>query len=154
MHLQPGDAAPNFDAWTDQSQKISLRDFRGQKVILYFYPEDDTPGCTRQACGFRDQEPLVKELNAVVLGVSPDSMESHVQFKKKYGLPFTLLVDADHAIAQTYGVWQEKSFFGLIPGHINRSHFVVDEHGKIISAEYKISARDSVSHALQTLREG
>jgi peroxiredoxin Q/BCP len=154
MHLQPGDEAPDFEAVTDQNQRIRLRDFRGRKVILYFYPRDNTPGCTIQACGFRDQDTQVRELNAIVLGVSPDGVESHVRFKNKHHLPFTLLVDADHAIAQAYGVWREKSFFGLIPAHVSRSHFVVDENGIIISAEYQISARDSVPHALQTLHEG
>ncbi len=153
MDLQPGDEAPDFEAVTDQNQTVRLRDFRGKKVVLYFYPEDDTTGCTLQACGFRDHYPEVKELNAVILGVSPDGVESHVKFKSKYGLPFSLLVDEDHAIAEAYGVWQEKSLFGVKRSEIIRSHFVIDETGKIIEAEYKIPARDSVLEAMQALRE-
>lgn len=152
MRLQPGDAAPDFEAISDQNQKIRLSDFRGRKVILYFYPEDDTMGCTLQACGFRDHYPAVEEANAVVLGVSPDGVDSHAQFKTKYGLPFTLLVDADLALAQAYGVWREKSWLGLKPGHLLRSHFVIDENGRILAAEYQVPARDSVALAIQALR--
>ena len=154
MHLQAGDEAPDFDALTDQNQTLRLRDLRGKKVILYFYPEDDTSGCTLQACGFRDHYPEVRALNAVVLGVSPDGVESHARFKTKYGLPFALLVDTDHALAKAYGVWQEKSLLGFKHIEILRSHFVIDESGKILEAEYKIPPRDSVLQAMQVLRQG
>jgi len=151
--LQPGDDAPDFEALTDQNQRMHLRDFRGKKVILYFYPEDDTSGCTVQACGFRDHHAEVQELNTVVLGVSPDGVASHVQFKAKYGLPFLLLVDADHALARAYHVWQEQPWPGPQTGTLRRSHFVIDEAGKIVAAEYQVAARDSVQHAMQTLRQ-
>ena len=150
--LQPGDEAPDFVAVTDQNATVSLRDFRGKKVILYFYPADDTPGCTVQACGFRDHSGELEASNTVILGVSADDVDSHTQFKNKFALPFTLLVDADHAIAQAYGVWKEKTWFGL-GGGVTRSHFVIDETGKIAAAAYKIGARDSVSQALLWVRE-
>src|SRR5215217_1860597 len=103
--LKVGDLAPEFSAVTDAGKSVKLSDYRGKRVVLYFYPKDDTPGCTTQACGFRDSYPAIEEKNAVVLGVSPDDEKSHVKFKSKFNLPFTLLVDADHAIADAYGVW-------------------------------------------------
>jgi peroxiredoxin Q/BCP len=120
-------------------------------VILYFYPKDDTSGCTTQACGFRDQYPVIEEKNAVVLGVSPDSVKSHQKFKTKYNLPFTLLVDEDHAVAAAYGVWGEKSMYGKKYMGIIRSHFVIDEQGKIVDVQYKVSPADSIKKAVQIL---
>src|SRR5438552_7052064 len=105
--LKTGDQAPDFEAATDADASIKLSDLRGQRVVLYFYPADDTTGCTTQACAFRDAYPAIEEKNAVVLGVSPDGEESHRRFKTKYNLPFTLLVDADHAVAEKYGAWGE-----------------------------------------------
>ena len=149
--LQIGDQAPDFTALTDQQVQVQLRDYRGKRVVLYFYPKDDTSGCTTQACGFRDNYALIEEQNAVVLGVSPDSAASHQKFKSKYNLPFTLLVDADHTIADTYGVWGEKSMYGKKYMGIIRSHFVIDEAGKIVDAQYKISPKDSTAKALTAL---
>ena len=149
--LQIGDQAPDFTALTDQQVQVQLRDYRGKRVVLYFYPKDDTSGCTTQACGFRDNYPAIEEQNAVVLGVSPDSAASHQKFKSKYNLPFTLLVDADHTIADTYGVWGEKSMYGKKYMGIIRSHFVIDEAGKIVDAQYKISPKDSTAKALTAL---
>lgn len=149
--LHIGDQAPDFTAQTDQNEQVQLRDYRGKRVVLYFYPKDDTSGCTTQACGFRDRYPTIAEQNAVVLGVSPDSAASHQKFKTKYNLPFTLLVDTDHAIADAYGVWGEKSMYGKKYMGIIRSHFVIDEAGKIVDAQYKISPKDSVAQAVTAL---
>jgi thioredoxin-dependent peroxiredoxin len=149
--LAVGEQAPDFTAVTDQGKTIKLSDLHGQRVILYFYPKDDTSGCTTQACGFRDNYPQIEEKNAVVLGVSPDSATSHQKFKSKYQLPFTLLVDADHAIAERYGVWGEKSMYGKKYMGVIRSHFVIDETGKIVDVQYKVSPQDSTKKALQAL---
>lgn len=146
-----GAPAPEFTATTDSGETVRLADYRGRKVILYFYPKDDTPGCTSQACGFRDAYPLIEEKNAVVFGVSPDGQKSHAKFRSKYDLPFTLLVDADHSIAEAYGVWGEKSMYGKTYMGIIRSHFVIDEAGNVAQAEVKVSPADSVEKALAAL---
>jgi peroxiredoxin Q/BCP len=149
--LKIGDMAPDFELPSDTGQSIRLSDFRGKRVILYFYPKDDTTGCTTQACGFRDNYPQIEEKNAVVLGVSPDGVKSHQKFKTKYNLPFTLLVDADHRVAEAYGVWGEKSMMGKTYMGITRSHFVIDEQGHIADAQVKVSPTDSVEKALGAL---
>jgi peroxiredoxin Q/BCP len=149
-----GDSAPDFEALTDTGESVKLSDYRGQRVVLYFYPKDDTSGCTKQACGFRDDYPVIEERNAIVLGVSPDSVASHQKFKAKYDLPFTLLVDQDHAIAELYGVWGEKSMYGRKYMGVIRSHFVIDEAGKITDARVKVKPDDSVKLAIQALGEG
>jgi peroxiredoxin Q/BCP len=146
-----GSPAPSFAAITDTGATVRLEDFRGKKVILYFYPKDDTPGCTTQSCGFRDNYPVIEERNGVVLGVSPDGQKSHARFRTKHNLPFTLLVDEDHAIAEAYGVWGEKSFMGKTFMGVIRSHFVIDEEGRIAQAEIKVSPADSVERALSAL---
>lgn len=148
---QVGELAPEFTAVTDSGATVRLADFRGKRVILYFYPKDDTPGCTAQSCGFRDGYAQIEERNAVVLGVSPDSQKSHQKFKTKFSLPFTLLVDADHRIAEAYGVWQEKSMYGKTYMGITRSHFVIDEEGRIADAQVKVSPTESVERALGML---
>jgi peroxiredoxin Q/BCP len=147
-----GAPAPDFLATTDSGETVKLADFRGKKVILYFYPKDDTPGCTSQACGFRDAYPMIEEQNAVVLGVSPDGQQSHARFRSKHNLPFTLLVDEDHSIAEAYGVWGEKSMMGRKYMGVIRSHFVIDEEGRIVQAEVKVSPGDSVTRALGALK--
>jgi peroxiredoxin Q/BCP len=149
--LKVGDQAPDFEAISDQDDKISLRDYRGKRVILYFYPKDDTPGCTAQACGFRDSIVDIGEKNAVVLGVSPDSAKSHQKFRDKYGLPFPLLVDSDHKIAEAYGTWQEKSMYGRKYMGMVRSHFVIDENGKLVDVRYNVKAKDSPALSLSAL---
>jgi peroxiredoxin Q/BCP len=149
--LKTGDAAPDFEAATDTGETIRLSDYRGRRVVLYFYPKDDTPGCTTQACGFRDHYVEVEERNAVVLGVSPDGVKSHQRFKTKFDLPFTLLVDEDHAIAEAYGVWGEKVSFGKRYMGVIRSHFVIDEAGQIADAHVKVKPEDSVRLALEVL---
>jgi peroxiredoxin Q/BCP len=151
MTLNVGDPAPEFEAVTDTGERVKLSDFRGRKVILYFYPKDDTPGCTTQACGFRDQYLVIEEKNGVVLGVSTDGQKSHTKFRTKYNLPFTLLVDEDHKIADAYGVWGEKSMMGRTFMGVIRSHFVIDEQGRLAQTEVKVSPEDSVSRAIAAL---
>jgi len=149
--LKPGDKAPDFEALNDKGEKVALAGFRGTKVILYFYPRDNTSGCTTQACGFRDHYPEIEEKNGIVLGVSPDSEQSHQKFRSKYDLPFSLLVDPDHELAELYGAWGEKSMYGKKYMGIIRSHFVIDEDGKILDAKYKISPKKSFPEALAAL---
>lgn len=149
--LQAGDKAPNFAALTDAEKTVSLADFKGKKVILYFYPKDNTSGCTTQACGFRDSYEEITAQNAVVLGVSPDGAASHKKFRSKFELPFTLLVDADHQIADAYGAWGEKSMYGKTYMGVIRSHFVIDESGRILDAQYKVSPKRSTPLALAAL---
>lgn len=149
--LQVGDRAPGFELKTDTGETVRLSDYRGRRVVLYFYPKDDTTGCTAQACGFRDAYPQIEERNAVVLGVSPDSEASHRKFKTKYDLPFTLLVDPDHKVAEAYGVWGKKSLYGKEYDGIIRSHFIIDEEGKLADVQVKVSAGDSVARALEAI---
>lgn len=149
--VKVGDLAPDFELLNDQGKLVRLSDFRGQKVILYFYPKDDTSGCTTQACGFRDSYPQITEQNAVVLGISPDGQKSHQKFKTKYNLPFMLLVDDQHTVAEAYGVWVEKSMYGKKYMGIERSHFVIDTDGRIIATAIKVKPADSVAKALATL---
>ena len=146
--LTNGELAPDFILPSDSGEDVRLSDLRGKRVVLFFYPADDTPGCTTQACGFRDAYPQIEEKNAVVLGISPDGIESHRKFKTKYDLPFILLADEQHAVAELYGVWGEKSMYGNTFMGIIRSHFVIDEEGKIVDAHVKISPEDSVAAAL------
>ncbi|MEX1019114.1 MAG: thioredoxin-dependent thiol peroxidase [Litorilinea sp.] len=149
--LQIGDVAPEFTALTDSGESVNLRDYRGKRVVLYFYPKDDTSGCTAQACSFRDAYADIEEKNAVVLGVSPDGVESHRNFKTKYDLPFTLLVDEDHSIAESYGVWGEKTNFGKTYMGIIRSQFVIDEAGKIVGLKYNVAPKESLDAAVEIL---
>jgi thioredoxin-dependent peroxiredoxin len=149
--LNVGDTAPDFEATTDTGASIKLSDYRGQRVVLYFYPKDDTSGCTAQACSFRDNYAAIEEQNAVVLGVSPDGVASHQQFKSKFDLPFTLLVDENHEIADAYGVWGEKTNYGKTYMGVIRSQFVIDEAGKLIAVKYNIKPEASVPEALQVL---
>jgi peroxiredoxin Q/BCP len=149
--LKVGDDAPDFAAVTDEGRAVRLSDFRGKKVALYFYPKDDTPGCTTQACGFRDSYSAIEAQNAIVLGVSPDDAKSHRKFRDKFALPFPLLVDADHRIAQTYGAWGQKNMYGRRYEGVLRSHFVIDESGKIADAQYNVSPKESASKALNVL---
>ena|SRR5215207_5139139 len=141
--LQIGDAAPDFDLLTDERERVKLSDLRGQRVILFFYPKDDTPGCTRQACGLRDSFAAIQAGNTLVFGVSPDSQTSHQAFREKFNLPYPLLVDEGHAVADAYGVWG---------GQRNvRSHFVIDETGKLADVQVQVTPEDSVARALQAI---
>lgn len=151
--LTVGAPAPAFTLPDEEGKLVSLADFAGKRVILYFYPKDDTPGCTAQACGFRDAFPEIAERNAVVIGISPDDGTAHRKFKTKYNLPFILLVDGDHHVAEAYGVWGERSMYGRTYLGITRSHFIIDEHGTLADIQYKISPADSVMKALAALGE-
>ena len=149
--LKVGDRAPLFAAPSDSGQDLSLKDFRGKKVILYFYPKDNTPGCTQEACDFRDARDRLQSKGVTVLGVSPDSVSSHQKFKKKYSLPFPLIIDEDHRVAQAYGVWREKSLYGRKFMGIVRSTFVIDEKGKIAEVHQKVKVNGHVESLLETV---
>lgn len=148
MTLKIGDKAPDFTLASDSGQDVKLSSFRGKKVILYFYPADDTAGCTKQACGFRDNYDAIQNAGAVVLGVSPDSVESHVKFIKKYHLNFPLLSDPDHKVADSYGAWGEKTSFGKTYEGLIRSHAVIDPNGKIADIQIGIKPDASVEQAV------
>ena len=149
--LAVGTKAPEFTTIDQDGKKRSLSDFHGKKLILYFYPKDNTSGCTKEACAFRDQFDRFRQLNVEVVGVSIDSEKSHKSFAQKYALPFTLLADADKSLVQAYGVWGEKSMYGKTYMGIIRSHFVIDETGKIADVQYKVSPADSIQKAVQAL---
>jgi peroxiredoxin Q/BCP len=151
--LKVGDKAPEFTAETDAGTKVSLKDFRGKKVVLYFYPKDDTSGCTREACSFRDNHKAVLAQGAVVLGVSTDSVDSHASFKKKYDLPFPLVSDPDQKIVTAYGVWQEKSLMGKTYMGTVRTTFIIDEQGKISHIFPNVKVDGHVDEVLAALRE-
>jgi peroxiredoxin Q/BCP len=139
--LEKGDVAPDFALPADDGSVVRLGDLKGSKVILYFYPKDDTSGCTTQACELRDALPRIDEGGARVLGVSPDPVTSHVKFKNKYQLNFPLLSDEDHAVAEAYGVWKEKSMYGRTYWGIERSTFIIDEDGVILEVWRKVKAK-------------
>lgn len=136
--VEEGKPAPDFTLTSDTGQSVSLSQFRGSPVVLYFYPRDDTPGCTAQARGMRDIWGELQRKGAVVLGVSPDSPKRHVKFKEKYGLPFTLLSDESHEVAETYGTWVEKSMYGKTYMGIERSTFVIDADGNVAKVMRKV----------------
>jgi peroxiredoxin Q/BCP len=132
--VREGEPAPDFTLRSDTGETVTLSDLRGRPVVLYFYPKDDTPGCATQACSFRDAYGEFEERGAVVLGVSPDTESSHARFKAKHDLPFTLLADLDHEVAERYGVWVEKTMYGKTSMGIKRSTFVIDEDGNVAQA--------------------
>jgi thioredoxin-dependent peroxiredoxin len=129
--VEEGQEAPDFELTSDAGERVRLSQFHGKPVVLYFYPRDDTPGCTAQACGIRDSYEAFEQRGAVVLGVSPDEESSHVKFKQKYGLPFTLLADPDHDVAEQYGVWGERKYMGKTYMGVERSTFLIDEDGRV-----------------------
>jgi peroxiredoxin Q/BCP len=129
--IEEGNPAPDFELPSDNGEKVKLSSLRGKPVVLYFYPKDDTPGCTTQACGIRDAYGEFERAGAVVLGISPDDEASHGKFKSKYDLPFTLLADADHGVADAYGVWGEKKYMGRSYMGVNRSTFVIGPDGTV-----------------------
>jgi thioredoxin-dependent peroxiredoxin len=149
--VSTGQTAPDFTLTSDDGEHISLKALRGKPVVLYFYPKDDTPGCTAQACGIRDSWQKFAERGAVVLGVSPDTPESHVRFREKYGLPFTLLADPDHQVAERYGVWVEKKNYGKTYWGIERSTFVIDEDGKVSHVMRRVKPDRHTADALAAL---
>ncbi len=150
--LSVGTPAPDFTLPDQNGFPRSLSDFRGQKVILYFYPKDMTSGCTRQACGFAELYPQIREKGAVVLGVSRDSVASHRKFEEKYGLPFTLLSDPELTVIQAYGVWQEKINYGKSTMGVVRTTYLIDENGVIVQALGKVKAADNPAQMLSSLK--
>lgn len=149
--LKEGELAPDFKAKSTEGKDISLKDFRGKNVILYFYPKDDTPGCTREACGFRDEFKRFAAKDAVVLGVSHDSLESHDKFREKYSLPFTLLSDQEKKISASYGVYKEKSLYGRLFMGIERTTFVIGKDGKIKKIFPRVKVDGHIEELLQSL---
>ena len=139
--VEKGSRAPDFTLASDRGGDVTLSRLRGKKVVLYFYPKDDTPGCTIQACDFRDAQPTFEGLDAVVLGVSADSIESHGKFRDKFGLNFPLLADEDHAVSEAYGVWKEKEMYGRSFMGIERSTFLIDEDGVVAEAWRKVTPK-------------
>jgi peroxiredoxin Q/BCP len=150
--LHEGDRAPDFTLTADDGQELTLSSLKGRQVVLYFYPKDDTPGCTTQACGIRDVYGELEREGAVVLGVSPDDEQSHVKFKQKYDLPFTLLADADHAVSEQYGVWGEKKYMGRTYMGVSRSTFVIDEDGTLKRVMHKVKPDTHADEVLEALR--
>lgn len=151
MTLKVGDSAPDFTLLSDQEKEISLKSLRGKKVVLYFYPKDNTPGCTREACDFRDQFPKFEKLGVEVFGISKDSAKAHTKFKDKYELPFTLLVDDNADVCEAYGVVDKKSMFGKTFLGITRSTFLIDEKGKIQAIWRKVKVTGHVEQILNEL---
>lgn len=147
-NLKEGDKAPSFKAINEKGEKVSLSNYKGKKLVLYFYPKDDTPGCTAEACDLRDNYQSFISKGYEILGVSPDSAKKHQKFKDKYELPFSLLVDEDHAVAEAYGTWGEKSMYGKTYMGIIRTTFVINEKGKI---EKIIEKVDTKNHTAQLI---
>jgi peroxiredoxin Q/BCP len=151
--LKVGETAPDFELSSDAGDPVRLSDLHGKKVILYFYPKDNTSGCTTEACEFRDRLPNIERAGAVVLGVSPDTVKSHQKFKAKHELPFTLLSDPDHQVASAYGAWGEKKMYGRNYEGILRSTFLIDESGRIEQVFQKVRPKGHGDQVLQALQE-
>ena len=149
--LTIGTKAPDFTLPDQNGEMRTLSEFKGQKVILYFYPKDMTSGCTKQACGFGDLYPQFREKGAVILGVSRDSVDSHKKFEEKYGLPFTLLSDTEKTVIQAYDVWKEKKNYGKVSMGVIRTTYLIDEEGMIIRAFDKVKAADNPGQMLEEL---
>lgn len=149
--LKAGDKAPDFKLKADNGETVSLKDYKGKKIVLYFYPKDMTSGCTAEACDFRDSIKKFEKKNTVVIGVSADDTKSHTKFKEKYDLPFTLLSDESKKMLEDYGVWQQKSMYGRKYMGIVRTTFVIDEKGKIQKIYEKVSVPGHIEDVLQNL---
>lgn len=152
MKLEDGDSAPDFEADASSGERISLSSLAGRWVILYFYPKDDTPGCTKEACSFRDFHGKLESLDAVVIGCSPDSLKSHDKFISKYDLPFILISDPDHKVAEQYGVWKEKNMYGRKIMGIERSTFLISPDGKIARAWHRVKVDQHVDEIIDELK--
>ncbi len=154
LHLKPGDPAPYFNLPSTEGREIALKEFKNKNnVVLYFYPKDDTPGCTKEACAFRDIFSEIKKVNAVVLGVSLDSIESHLKFIKKYALPFTLLSDQDASVSKAYGVYKLKTMYGREFWGIERSTFLIDTQGGIIQSFSRVKVDFHIDEVLLVLKK-
>jgi len=153
MPIQIGELAPDFELPASNGEMVRLSDFRGKHVILYFYPKDMTPGCTTEACDFRDYHDEFTDLNAVILGVSPDSLVQHKKFIEKYALPFLLLADENHEAAEKYGVWKLKKNFGKEYMGIERSTFIIDKEGVLVKEWRKVKVKGHVEEALEYIKE-
>jgi peroxiredoxin Q/BCP len=151
--LEVGNKAPDFSLLNQDEEKISLKDFLGQKIVLYFYPKDDTSGCTKEACSFSDDLPKFTKIDAVILGVSPDSVKSHKKFSEKYKLKFDLLADEEKTVVEKYGVWKEKSMYGRKYMGVERSTFIIDEKGKIKKIFNKVKVDGHNLEVLEALKD-
>jgi thioredoxin-dependent peroxiredoxin len=150
--LEPGQRAPAFSLMADDGSKVRLSDLKGRPVVLYFYPRDDTPGCTREACAFRDQHATLRKLGAAVLGVSDDSIESHDRFRAKYSLNFPLLADPDHAVIEQYGAWREKNLYGKKSMGTQRSTYLIDADGKVAKVWKRVQVDGHDQQVLEALK--
>jgi len=151
--LDVGKKAPDFSLLNQDEKKISLKDFIGQKVVLYFYPKDDTSGCTKEACSFSDDLPKFSKIDAVILGVSPDSVKSHKKFSEKYKLKFDLLADDEKKVVEKYGVWKEKSMYGRKYMGVERTTFIIDEKGEIKKIFNKVKVDGHNKEVLEALKD-
>lgn len=151
--IEEGKKAPAFSLTSDTGKKVKLSDFSGQPVVLYFYPKDDTPGCTKEACAFRDAQSELASAGAVLMGVSADDVGSHVKFRDKYDLNFVLLADTDHKVAEKYGAWREKNMYGKKSMGIQRSTYLIDSAGKIAKVWKRVQVDGHDAQVLQALRE-
>lgn len=150
---QPGSPAPDFEALDDQGEKVQLASFRGRPLVLYFYPRADTPGCTTEACAFRDDYSSYEEAGVSILGVSPDSVKKQAKFKTKFDLPFRLVADEDHKVCELYGVWGLKKFMGREYEGVHRTTFLIDKEGKIARVFEKVKPAEHSREILSALRE-
>lgn len=151
--IAEGKKAPAFTLVADDGTKVRLSELKGSPVVLYFYPKDDTPGCTKEACAFRDRKAEIEKLGATVLGVSPDSAERHVKFRDKYELNFRLLVDPDHKVADKYGAWREKNMYGKKKMGIQRSTFLIDANGKVANVWQRVKVDGHDDQVIEALKE-
>ena len=149
--LEKGTIAPEFALTSDDGKEVSLSDFRGKKVILYFYPEADTPGCTTQACAVREVYPSIEGEGVAVIGISPDPLEALIKFREKHSLPFILLSDPDHKVAEAYGAWGEKKALGMTYEGVIRSHFAIDEEGRLVDFRLRIKPETTADFLLIAL---
>ena len=152
MTLQINDKAPQFSLSDQDNNQVSIADFKGKKILLYFYPKADTPGCTKQTCLLNDHLGQLNQINVTVFGISPDKVEQQKKFAEKYGIEFHLLSDEDHKVAESFYVWGEKKMYGRSYMGIIRSAFLIDEEGKVAETWYKVSPKDTVTKALKKLK--
>jgi peroxiredoxin Q/BCP len=151
--IEPGQKAPAFTLTADDGRKVRLADLKGRPIVLYFYPKNDTPGCTKEACAFRDRRAKLERLGAQVFGVSPDDVASHGRFRDKYGLNFPLLADPDHAVAEKYGAWREKNMYGKKSMGVQRSTYLIDADGKVARVWKRVQVDGHDQQVIEALEE-